>query len=256
MMADSTVARSFRSVVDRVTAATRARPPELSRVNPRLVAVSKTKPASLVAEVYQLGQRHFGENYVQELEEKSNDKLIIENCPEIQWHFIGHLQKNKVNKVVSIPNLFMVETVDNVKLASALDAACQRRMYPSRLKVMVQVNTSSEDNKSGCQPGDAVDIVSHIIKSCTQLEFAGLMTIGAIDHDPNSGPNPDFQNLIKCKEDVCEKLSLDRDSVELSMGMSSDFEHAIAVGSTNVRVGSIIFGSRDYHQNTTSSMMT
>lgn len=251
-MADSAVGRSFRLVVDRVNAAARSRPADLCRTMPRLVAVSKTKPAALVAEVYRLGQRHFGENYVQELEEKSNNKEIVDNCPEIRWHYIGNLQRKKVNKIVAIPNLFMVETVDSTKLATALDNACQKLADQSkRLKVMVQVNTSHEPNKNGCHPDEAVSVVSHILESCQLLEFVGLMTIGAIDSQPTDAQiNPDFQCLIECKKSVCERLKLNVDSVELSMGMSSDFEHAIAVGSTNVRVGSIIFGVRDYHTST------
>lgn len=259
-MADSAVARSYQLVVDRLEAATRSRPSELCKMpTPRLVAVSKTKPASSVAEVYRLGQRNFGENYVQELEEKSNSKEILDNCPDILWHFIGHLQRNKVNKVAAIPNLYMVETVDSSKLATALDAAYQKStdsVTPQcqRLKIMVQVNTSHEPNKHGCEPNEVVSIVSHVLETCKHLEFVGLMTIGVFDYVPSHPGeiNPDFQCLVECKKSVCESLQLDSDNVELSMGMSSDFEHAIAVGSTNVRVGSIIFGARDYHTSTST----
>lgn len=209
-----------------------------------MVAVSKTKPSSLVADVYRLGQRHFGENYVQELVEKGNDPEVVRNCPEIKWHFIGHLQTNKISKVINVPNLFMIETIHSMKLASALSTGLEKLGSSQRLKVMVQVNTSSEDNKSGCKPEEVADITSFIRSSCPRLEFVGLMTIGAFDHDVSKGPNPDFQLLLRCREDLCATLGLKLDSVELSMGMSNDFEHAVHVGSTNVRVGSVIFGAR------------
>jgi len=142
--------------------------------------------------------------------------------------------------------LYIVETVDSIKLASALNSAWQKQQGGERLKVMIQVDTSGEASKHGCEPGSVAGVVSHIIGSCPQLEFIGLMTIGSMDHDPSTGPNPDFQKLIKCRSSVCEALSLDPMTVELSMGMSADFEHAISMGSTNVRVGSVIFGARDY----------
>jgi len=220
---------------------------------PRLVAVSKTKPVTDIHQLYQLGQRHFGENYVQEIEEKGNDKLILDSCPDIKWHFIGHLQRNKVNKITDIQGLYVVETVDSVKLASALNSAWEKQERGQRLKVMVQVNTSDEDSKHGCDPGAVAGLVSHILKACPHLEFIGLMTIGSVDHDPSTGPNPDFQKLICCKSNVCEALSLNPALVELSMGMSADFEHAISMGSTNVRVGSVIFGARDYSKTSGST---
>ncbi|KAK2182899.1 hypothetical protein NP493_331g05041 [Ridgeia piscesae] len=239
------------SVLERMTIACRSRPSELCGFQPRLVAVSKTKPAALVAEVYKNGQRHFGENYVNELEEKSKDPQILAECPDIRWHFIGHLQKNKVNKVLrslfsDVTNLFLIETIDSIKLASVVNSHWQKLDKTDTLNVMVQVNTSQEDSKHGCQPADAASVVRHILDNCPKLKFVGLMTIGAFDHDLSQGPNPDFQCLLKCRAKVCEQLHLAADQVELSMGMSHDFEHAIHVGSTNVRVGSTIFGARAY----------
>lgn len=84
------------------------------------MAVSKTKPVEAILEAYEEGQRHFGENYVQELQEKANNQLILEKCKDIKWHFIGHLQSNKVKKVVQLPNLYMIETIDNKKIAEAV----------------------------------------------------------------------------------------------------------------------------------------
>ena len=117
-------------------------------------------------------------------------------------------------------------------------------------------------DKSGLAPLEVTPVVDYIIKNCGSLKFIGLMTIGAFDHDLTKGPNPDFQTLLKCREDVCKALELSVDDVELSMGMSGDFEHAvricyhcsstnllslqIEVGSTNIRVGTTIFGARNY----------
>lgn len=119
---------------------------DLPQVVPRLVAVSKIKPAALIVEAYEAGQRHFGENYVNELAEKASDPLILEKCKDIKWHFIGHLQTNKVNKLLGSPKLFMVETVDSEKLADNLNKQWPKyRQSDERLPVMVQINTSAED---------------------------------------------------------------------------------------------------------------
>lgn len=113
---------------------------------PRLVAVSKLQPVESILFAYEAGQRHFGENYVNELVEKSSNSQILEKCKDIQWHFIGNLQRNKINKVLNVSNLYVIETVDNDKLASALNNSWSRfqRNDDSKLNVMVQVNTSQE----------------------------------------------------------------------------------------------------------------
>ncbi|XP_045131847.1 pyridoxal phosphate homeostasis protein-like isoform X1 [Portunus trituberculatus] len=241
------VKKALSGVLERVSAASKARSPELAALCPvpRLVAVSKTKPKEMILEAYRAGQRHFGENYVQELVDKANDQQLVAECPEIKWHMIGHLQSNKVKKVVEIPSLYCIETVDSIKLASAINNAVKKTENEEKLKVFVQINTSDEKNKSGVHPDEAAGIVRHIQESCSRLALAGIMTIGAFDHDLSTGPNPDFQRLLKCKARVCEECCMEPKDVELSMGMSNDFEHAILVGSTNVRVGSTIFGARN-----------
>ncbi|XP_005398471.1 PREDICTED: proline synthase co-transcribed bacterial homolog protein isoform X2 [Chinchilla lanigera] len=200
----------------------------------------------MVIEAYNHGQRTFGENYVQELLEKASNPKILSSCPEIKWHFIGHLQKQNVNKLMAVPNLFMLETVDSVKLADRVNSSWQKRGSPERLKVMVQINTSGEESKHGLAPSEMLTLVEHLNAKCPSLEFVGLMTIGSFGHDLSQGPNPDFQMLRSLREELCEKLCIPADQVELSMGMSGDFQHAIEVGSTNVRVGTTIFGERDY----------
>ncbi|CDW59023.1 proline synthase co transcribed bacterial [Trichuris trichiura] len=219
---------------------------------PRLVAVSKFKPVSDICLAYQAGQRHFGENYVQELLKKSNDEQLLIDCADIRWHLIGHLQSNKVNKVVSsIPQLYMIETVDSVQLAESLNAAVGRRPEGTRkLNVMVQVNTSDEEQKSGIRPSEACMLTAHIRSTCNNLNFVGFMTIGRLDHSDagERDENPDFRCLLDVREALCKENGIPIDQVELSMGMSGDFEQAIRMGSTNVRIGSSIFGTRDAAQ--------
>lgn len=192
---------------------------------------------------------------------------IVEKAPQMpedtRWHFIGPLQSNKVNKLVksSWPSLFMVETVASAKIANKLNKVVEELIEQagsqaeegkdgqsgkrtSPLKVMVQVNTSGEDSKSGLPPGEAVvDLAQHIDSAaCPALELCGLMTIGRYGDTTTEC----FECLVNCREQVANTLGRDVDSLELSMGMSGDFESAITLGSTNVRVGSTIFGARDY----------
>jgi len=110
-----------------------------------LVAVSKLQSTELILSAYQAGQRHFGENYVNELVEKAFNPQIRERCKEIRWHFIGNLQRNKINKILDIPNLYVIETVSNDKLANALNNSWPKfRKNDDKLNIMVQVNTSEE----------------------------------------------------------------------------------------------------------------
>ncbi|XP_043263925.1 pyridoxal phosphate homeostasis protein [Colletes gigas] len=242
----SEVAKNLKAVRDKILAASAKRPLEYNYFEPRLVAVSKLKPPELIVEVYEAGERHFGENYVNELIEKGNHPNILAKCKEIHWHFIGHLQSNKVNKILSVPNLYIIETVDSEKISFALNVAWPkfRKDETSKLKVMVQVNTSKEKEKSGCEVAEISTLVKCIINNCENLEFVGLMTIGMFGYDITKGPNPDFLCLKECRETFCKELNIDRNKVELSMGMSNDYEQAVEMGSTSVRVGSAIFGER------------
>ncbi|XP_077075146.1 pyridoxal phosphate homeostasis protein [Siphateles boraxobius] len=242
------VGKKLQAVVDRVNQAVSRRPKTLPCIAPRLVAVSKTKPPEMVVEAYKHGQRNFGENYVNELVEKASHPQVVLSCPEIKWHFIGHLQKNNVNKLLGVPNLYMIETIDSVKLAEKVNSSWQRMRAANtqRLKIMVQINTSGEESKHGLPPDETVNMVKHAVSQCSALDFAGLMTIGRYGYDLSEGPNPDFQMLLKHRAEVCEGLKIPVEQIELSMGMSNDFEHAIEVGSTNIRVGSTIFGTREY----------
>ena len=166
------------------------------------------------------------------------------NCPaDIKWHFIGHLQSNKCLKIAKIPNLYMVECIDSAKLASKLDKACEQAGRTEPLRVLIQVNTSGEESKSGCEPTECVDLVGHVVSSCPNLRVAGLMTIGAYEVDPTP---TFFQRLQECKQAVCARYPQLCDDFEMSMGMSHDYDLAIENGSTEVRVGTAIFGARTY----------
>ncbi|KAI0556924.1 proline synthetase associated protein [Gracilaria domingensis] len=203
-----------------------------------LVAVSKTKPVELLKQAYNVNQRHFGENYVQELVQKA--ALMPD---DVKWHFIGSLQSNKAKHLLTVPNLFVVESVDRQKTASALHKAAKNTGRNEKLNVMVQVNTSGEDSKSGCQPGQTADLAAFVVEQCDALNLVGVMTIGAFD---TSDEPEAFRVLAGERDRVADRLKWDKNELKLSMGMSADFEAAIKMGSDSVRVGSTIFGERQY----------
>ncbi|KAL0953127.1 hypothetical protein HGRIS_004396 [Hohenbuehelia grisea] len=238
------------------------------RPEPTLIAVSKYKPASDIMACYAAGQRDFGENYVQELVDKAKDLPL-----EIRWHFIGTLQSNKSKILAAIPNLHCLQTLTSIKAARALNAA--RTLDVPRVNVMIQVNTSGEDAKSGLPPltadtkqtnpsstlnTDVTDLARFVIKECSRLRLVGLMTIGSIaESRSEDGTNHDFERLRETRDVLHGVLGREfpqaatKEDGEtwgesgrllLSMGMSSDFEVAIRAGSDVVRVGTGIFGSR------------
>jgi len=222
------------------------RPKELSSQKPRLVAVSKTKPSALVIEAYNHGQRHFGENYVQEFSSKAWESEVQEQCPDVKWHFIGRLQKSGLNKILNAPHLYMIETIDSLSIAQKANASLTRIGREEPLRCFIQVNTSGEENKGGVEPSAVNALVSSMIKDLPKLKFSGLMTIGSLAHSKSSTEeaNPDFETLCACRAALCAELDIPVEDVELSMGMSTDYQRAIEMGSTSVRVGSAIFGSR------------
>ncbi|KAB5560373.1 hypothetical protein DKX38_005330 [Salix brachista] len=260
---DKVAAAALRSVLQRVSQAADKAGRGSQQI--RVVAVSKTKPISLIKQLYDVGHRCFGENYAQEFIEKAPQ------LPEdIEWHFIGNLQSNKVKPLLaSVPNLDMVESVDDEKIANHLDRAVGN-LGRKPLKVLVQVNTSGEEysdadicptfewlsgsdaaflmllplTKSGVEPSGCVELAKHVSQNCTNLQFCGLMTIGMLDY--TSTPENFKVALTNCRSEVCKTLGIPEEHCELSMGMSNDFEQAIEMGSTNVRIGSTIFGPREY----------
>lgn len=210
---------------------------------PRLVAVSKEKPVEMVIEAYEAGQRFFGENKISALLEKSRNPLVLSLCPNIQWHFIGRMQSNKIKKLAGVNNLSMVETVDSANHADLLNAAWGLVQKPP-LPVLIQVNTSAEPQKGGISPPELLDLFRHVQIRCANLQVKGLMCIGMQYSGQPIRPNPDFLKLAECRSIVCDAFDLPTDEFELSMGMSGDFEEAISLGSTSVRIGTMIFGER------------
>lgn len=201
----------------------------------KLVAVSKYKPAACIMELYNAGQRDFGENYVQELTSKA---AVLP--ADINWHFIGHLQSQKAKALIrDVSNLTLMETVDSEKIATKLNSAVEQAER-SPLSVYVQVCTSDEGTKSGVDPEEVTVLCQHILANCPHLLLKGLMTIGA------PGDYTCFDTLRESRNTVSSRLDIPPDSLDLSMGMSADFQEAITRGSTSVRIGSTIFGPRDY----------
>jgi PLP dependent protein len=208
----------------------------------RLIAVSKFQPASAIRTAYAAGQRDFGENYVQELQEKA---AALADLTELRWHMIGHLQRNKARSVAPIASL--VHTVHSVELAReldkraaavALDGARAFLTGERRLAVLVEVNVGGEAQKSGCAP-DAVGDVLQALSDAPHLRVAGLMCVPPHTDAP-SGAKPFFDELVRLRDvhGGAERLP------ELSMGMTADLEYAVAAGATIVRVGTAIFGER------------
>ncbi|KAG8213335.1 hypothetical protein J3R82DRAFT_11817 [Butyriboletus roseoflavus] len=226
--------------------------------NTTLVAVSKYKPASDILACYECGQRDFGENYVNELEEKARQLP-----DDIRWHFIGTLQSNKSKILATIPNIYAIQTVTSTKAASALNKSLPLERTTS-LNVLLQVNTSGEQAKSGIPALTSVEsgssselsqLAQYIVSSCPRLHLHGLMTIGSLTESllSDESPNEDFEMLKRTRDFLEETLRQDLASggkwgvdgrLLLSMGMSSDFEAALKGGSDIVRVGTGIFGAR------------
>lgn len=209
------------------------------RPSPRLLAVSKTQPAAAVAELAALGQRAFGENYVQEAAAKQADLEQAELGPlsaGLEWHLIGHLQSNKAREAADLFD--WVQTLDRPKLVAAL----ARHRDPARgpLNVLVQVNIDDEASKHGCRP-DEVEALAAAIAGEPSLRLRGLMVIPAPHDDPEHG-RPAFRRS-RALFDALRERHPDVDT--LSMGMSGDAAVAIAEGATMVRIGTALFGVRE-----------
>lgn len=198
----------------------------------RLVAVSKYQSQSAIRLAYAAGQRDFGENYVQELQQKAAE---LADLTDLRWHMIGHLQRNKARQVVAVASL--IHTVHSVELARELD---KRRsgVGEQRLPVLIEVNVGGEAQKGGCAPNELGEILS-AVEAAPQLQLSGLMCVPPHTEDP-SGARPFFDALRELRDLHGGPARLP----ELSMGMTADLEHAVAAGATIVRVGTAIFGQR------------
>ena len=226
---------SYQETKSRIeTAATKAgRKPE----DIELIAVSKTWPIEIISNLVNCGHRTFGENKVQEIETKV--PLMPSN---LEWHFIGHLQKNKVRKV--LPHVKKIHSVDSLQIAQRINhIASELGLFP---KVLLQVNNANESSKHGFSPSSLVESFDNLLK-LDRIEIEGLMSIPPFDPDPeNVRPNFIFLRNLRDKIEKDSGVPLP----QLSMGMSNDYEIAIEEGATSVRVGSSIFGKRKYVKKT------
>lgn len=200
-----------------------------------VVAISKKKEVSAIEYCYQQSLRKFGENYVQELVEKQ--KILQEICPDIEWHFTGHLQTNKVKYIA--PFIHTIQTVDSIKLAKEIskEATKNHRI----ISIFIQVNTSGESSKSGVSPSEAVTLVREIM-NFSGISIDGLMTIPAVLEENEEQLRKEFQQLVEIKNTIESHLSIHLS--HLSMGMTNDFMIALEEKATLVRIGTGIFGER------------
>jgi PLP dependent protein len=197
----------------------------------RIIVVTKMHPVETIQAVIDAGIKDIGENRVQEIERK-----VPFLTGDFEMHLIGHLQTNKVNK--AIPLVRWIQSVDSIRLVEKIESAAAGA--GKKIKALVQVNTSNEASKSGCTEAECVEISERVTKS-NSLEFCGLMTIGALGAS-EAETRKSFSALRRLSEQ-CRHVA---PNIQLSMGMSNDFEWAIAEGSTMIRVGTLLLGERDY----------
>lgn len=200
-----------------------------------LIAVSKTKPVEMIKEVYDLGIRDFGENRVQELTEK------YEKLPsDIHWHLIGHLQTNKVKYIID--KAYMIHSVDSLKLANEISREAVKHSVTAN--ILIEVNVAGEESKFGVSPEGLEDLIRKI-SVLPAIRIRGLMTVApyVVDSEENR------QIFVKMKQFAVDITRKNIDNVTmdcLSMGMSGDYTVAVEEGATFVRVGTSIFGERNY----------
>ena len=203
---------------------------ELRLSNITLVAVSKTKPVEDIRELYDLGHRDFGENYVQELAEKAGQLPT-----DIRWHFIGHLQTNKVRSIV--PFIYLIHGIDSLKLLKEIDKQAQRNKRI--IDCLLQVHIAQEETKFGF---DEAELFGLDLKQFPNVRIKGLMGMASLTDDINK-----IRIEFKSLKILFEKLKIQNPQLSiLSMGMSADYKIAIEEGSNMVRIGSLLFGERNF----------
>lgn len=201
----------------------------------KLVAVTKTHPSDVLRSAIDAGISTFGENKVQEAEGKINE--LGRNAAE--WHLIGHLQSNKARKAVQLFDV--IQSVDSVELAMRLERICIEEGR-HKLSIFVQVDLAGEATKSGIAEGELPTLVNYL-RTCDRLRFDGLMILPPFAGDAEA-MRPFFRRIRKVRDDLLAAGSFENGKVELSMGMSGDYEVAVEEGATIVRVGTAIFGRR------------
>ncbi len=200
-----------------------------------LIAVSKTKPVEMLQEIYDEGIRVFGENKVQELVDK------YEVLPkDIKWQMIGHLQRNKVKYIIDKVDL--IHSVDSIRLAETIDKEAEKKGITAN--ILIEVNVAKEDTKFGLMPEEVDDFIDQLA-NYKHIQVKGLMTIAPFVSDPEEN-RPIFARLRELSVDIGKKNVDNINMSVLSMGMTNDYQVAIEEGATMVRVGTGIFGARDY----------
>jgi len=192
----------------------------------QLVAISKYSTAEDIKKLYESGQRAFGENKVQDLKSKQDE---LNDLP-IAWHFVGTLQKNKINNLIDL-NPILMHSLDSLDLAEDLDKKLKAKN--KKMNCLLQINSAQEDSKSGVNPEDAVTIYNEIQKKYSNINLKGIMSIGAHSED-----SEDIIKSFKTTKNIFDNC---QGATICSMGMSGDFEMAIIEGSSMVRVGSALF---------------
>lgn len=228
----SQISRNIDLIQQRIFKATNAAKRDPKQIH--LLAVSKTKPAEAIAQAFSCGITDFGENYLQEALQKQSSL----NSLTLNWHFIGPIQSNKTKDIAE--NFQWVHSIDRLKIAERLNQQRPTKLPP--LQVCVQVNISDEQSKSGCNPEQLLPL-AEAIKDLPNLQLRGLMAIPE-PTDDIAAQRAAFARLRELKEKLNQQLNLSMDT--LSMGMSHDLEAAIAEGATMVRIGTAIFGERNY----------
>ncbi|WP_417334564.1 YggS family pyridoxal phosphate-dependent enzyme [Halarcobacter sp.] len=194
----------------------------------KIIGISKYSTSEDVATLYSAGQRAFGENKVQDLKQKSTD---LEELP-LEWHFVGRLQKNKINNLIDL-NPTLVQSLDSFDLAQELNKKLEAKN--KKMSCLLQINSAKEDSKTGVMPEVAIEIYEKILNECPNIRLKGVMSIGAHVEDRNI-----IKESFTTTKNIFDELKK-HGAKYCSMGMSSDFELAIACGSNMIRVGSTLF---------------
>ena len=202
-----------------------------------VIAVSKTKPLEMVEELRKEKVLDFGENKVQEI----RDKYANISWP-VRWHLIGHLQTNKIKYIVD--KVALIHSVDSIKLAQAIDKEAAKHDV-KEVPILIQVNFAHEDTKFGLNPEDVFDVVKEI-SALEHVKIKGLMQIAPFVDNPEEN-RPIFAEIRKLSVDIARKNAHNMSMSILSMGMTNDYEIAVEEGATMVRVGTAIFGERNYN---------
>ena len=210
---------------------------QTNRENIKLIPVSKFHKIESIQEAREQGYESFGESYVQELKQKF-DEFKVKKIAQPTWHFIGHLQTNKVKYIA--PFVDTIHTVDSIKLAEEINKRAEQNNRI--IKILIQINTSGEASKHGINPDEINELIEKI-NLLKNINLIGFMTIAGLEASPEEN-EIEFELLAKIQKEVNQKFNLLL--TELSMGMTSDYELAIKHGSTMIRIGTAIFGERGY----------